>query len=1111
MIGLDGGSGWEAAWRGNRAAEAHARLGAEGLDYEKGARLRTAGLALQLDGVSAGQNVAVLRPPKEGFAEGSFWVSCLMQQEAVGEESGGLLFRILDKADQNNRLFLSSDAERGLFAHLSSEAGPSQLFFATQLPEDAPLLLVMQVDRNAGEHGTVRAWINPEIGGGDPRDAVARANLRLNGAPGGIQSLGWIGGANSRHTVDELRLGRSFGEVTGFPEAKSSGANTQRPEDRRPAFDKSDHVGTAWVHVNDWKDVTYAQVPMETDRALYPTQGDRVSDAAVTGKLLEYAGLDGIYLQSVGFRTLGDYLEGFAKAGNNRKVALFIGRGGMNQYTETDLRSVDLDPDDEATVDLMVEAFTGFLEANRKWFLEHPNYHRVDGHPVFVLWALGDFPQDAGLWERALPRIEEQAYPGIWLLTDHFWKPDFIDEWLPVMDGAAQYAAGSHSHRMKASAEIIRSEWPQKIFDANAGPGHQSALQGGTGVDKGFGTRKLRDALENAIETLDGDAIHITNWNDYEENSHIFPSYMRRHSRLNMVRDYLMEWRGTPVERSAPELIVSNPSNLMVGEHLWLEVASLPVSLESPGSITIKAALSNAAGEIVHRFEAAEIDAASRKAVDFPVQTLGLAGNKSLHPVVEYTWHGKTRGPFHLRPTRLWVGLAPVDLPWSTPLDEWAGDLAVDWELRRPDLAEPVRPGETLIVDPGDDPLLHLTRTLNPAAKGIESETNLLLNGAFEQPFFMRNAAYAEPVNETLWEYRHTDEAPFAWLEIETETAKPRFIELADGGKRFLPEPKRVWNSRPIFVAKGGAWQEPVTVPVGVYEEDSEKLHEAWETSNYNMFLGVPIAEVVDVEVPKYRVPFFHYRFDRDRGNLAYDRSGYEHHAWLGTHGRNRFHESGPYGFRFSHHFANARFPLEKPGDVNRHAPEFRQDDAAGYLRFDGEHNYILFPPYTRLPQSGTYEMWIRHRPNGNEQTLLSAQPQWLIGQAGRRPMQFVLSLDAEGRPVLRTEVGGRREAERRLSESLPEDGWTHLALVHDLRHWHLYLNGEPVGEPLDSYPLGEYRGFTEMLFGLRPTGKGNAWNHNNPNQVADPFAGDLHELRFSARPLAPEEFLPHP
>ena len=216
LMGKDGGSGWLAAWRGNPAAKRHATV-TGGLAFAKGGETlpELGSGAVVLDGDAAGGNVAIIRRPMKGFASESFWISCLVRLD--GRSDGAVVFRILDDLGQSNRIYIGGDGSGRFDASLVSEEGPNQIDFATGLPTDEPLLLVLHLDRSEGEHGTVSAWINPDIGPDWPRNALGGASHQPNGLTGAINNLGWIGGSGGSHTYDALRLGPSFKAVTARP------------------------------------------------------------------------------------------------------------------------------------------------------------------------------------------------------------------------------------------------------------------------------------------------------------------------------------------------------------------------------------------------------------------------------------------------------------------------------------------------------------------------------------------------------------------------------------------------------------------------------------------------------------------------------------------------------------------------------------------------------------------------------------------------------------------------------------------------------------------------------------------------------------------------------
>ena len=867
------------------------------------------------------------------------------------------------------------------------------------------------------------------------------------------------------------------------------------PADERPAFDKSGHLGTVWAHVNAWKDIPFAQDSMDVDYALQRSQGNPVQDFALMARQLERHGMDGVYVQgSPG--ALRNYLEGFRKAGNWRKATAFIANARFRKEARA-IKGID---DPEAKAEAVAEVWAGWLNRNRDIFVEHPNYHRVDGHPVIVLYGGGGLDMTPELWARAMPKIEQQAYRCIWLKHDHFWREGTLETWMPHVDGVTQYASGHHYRYVGRIAEAMKRDWPGKIFEANAGPKHQSVLQGQTGHDRGRLTAKWREALRFAFD-LGPDSMHLTNWNDIEENSHIFPSYLQRDSYLRIFDALSRDWRGEPPLRTErPKGIFSGKIDVLVGHKLDFEWVLFGLAEGVSREVEARLRLTDAGGDVVHTFEPRTVAADELTVLRFQTSSMDFADRHGVFPELTLVWNGETLGPWRLPGTRLWYGQTPTDLPRMTPLEDWRSDLAVDWTLRGAGQAEPqaARPRDVARADP--ELPFTVKRGISAAEKGGPTEAWLMRNGEPETRLVPRQSYFRS--DATTAPYRHCDRAPFSWLNLEIEAFDFTTIPFGEGTWTSR-QPSGIWASRPIYLAAGGKWREPVSVPVPVQALGSAR--EARASLGSNHLRNIPFVGKRTVEVPRYRVPFWQYPIENNWGGLFRDRSGYQHHGWLGTHAGNRHTVDGPYGFRFSHLYGKAVSPVEARGALNAEAPDFRRDaDGEGYLRFDGKDDYVFLPPRSRMPFAATYAMRVRAAGNGKVQTLLGTMPAPFFDGLGRLQV-FVLQIDGAGRPELVVYPGSRLEQRIRADSPLTKDGWTDIAVTYDLERWRLWVDGKPAGEGLAVEPRGEWHVGTQLYVGC-DADPAHGIKPGSSASRRDFFGGDLADLRIVGRPLGGAE-----
>ena len=904
--------------------------------------------------------------------------------------------------------------------------------------------------------------------------------------------------------------------------AEDSGDNA----DLRPAFDKSDRQGKVFAHVNEWKDTTDAQRAIDLDRVLLSSFGDETRNYAYAAHLMERYGIDGFYIQSLlGLRArMREVLEGFRLAGNGRTAALFLSGRARTIRSEA-----------EKARDPVNGLAEGWIEFFQKYeaILEHPNYDRADGRPVIYLYS--EPAEDPRTWAAALERIEAETGPKVWILHDFRWTAEKVRRWLPAMDGIGQYTANGVWRDMPMVAEILNSpQWSHKIFEPGILPKHQSVAQGQTLGDMGFGTWVLRRSTEMMFG-LDPDSLQVTNWNDIEENSHVVPSYLQWDGYLRILRELTADFRGAaPVEREKPDLIVTQKIDRMVGEVIQLEVLSLPArGAEDGAGFSVRAEWVDASGEVVKRFPEWQPSADDLAVRRYALDSGQVADKLAVYPKITYEWRGQVHGPYRLRPTRLWYGAQPTDMTWITPLDRWRPEFAepfwagrpgqrpVDWHPYQHRLRERggmAFPGDVATMPTAGPETFRAFRGLSDTELKRDTETELLRNGSPFASFGTADRVWAR-ATDTLFKRPH--DAPLAWLEAETMEFRTREMRLGDG-KTSWRQPSGVWVSRAIYAVPDASWRETVTVPVPYFSFGEETVRRIKEDHVGRALRNQPLLGVKEHEVPRFRVPFWHYRFQEDRGGLAMDHSGYDRHGWLGLDRVGRLFgglhlHDGPFGFRFGNYFGTATRPIRSADQLGDDAPEFR--DPPGdrpHLRFDGEDDVVFFPQRTGFPYAETIELVLRpgNSDSGREQTVFSYALNWGGSRDDGRAVtnKVTIGLDEKGRLLVRAEDDGSDAIPvLRSSAPLPESAWSHVAVVYDGREVRAYINGKPLEGALTLLPHRGLRHHTSVLLG----GRMNAYRVQELTRKDEPvirfFAGDVAELRITGRPLAPDAFLRSP
>lgn len=270
----------------------------------------------------------------------------------------------------------------------------------------------------------------------------------------------------------------------------------------------------------------------------------------------------------------------------------------------------------------------------------------------------------------------------------------------------------------------------------------------------------------------------------------------------------------------------------------------------------------------------------------------------------------------------------------------------------------------------------------------------------------------------------------------------------------------------------------------------------------------IPVDEVRDVEVPKFRIPFWDYKFDRDRGEVCWDSSGYNHHGYLG--GRIAYSDFGPYWYNYGNYFKLWKTRAELGSQPDSTAPVYKMDsDGTTYLYFDGVNDRVHLPPRTMFPYGETWEMVIRPERTGKPAMLV--QP---ASAGGKRKM--TIGLDKDGYLVVEAITSFQYDYPNldaplvigAIRSNLPTSTkkWTHIAVVNDCRHITLYVDGKQQGTPLTvKKPAAIFKAQTMVKLGGRFAGSDHQWIADGGT---DFYKGGMKEVRVTGRPLSPNEFL---
>jgi len=844
------------------------------------------------------------------------------------------------------------------------------------------------------------------------------------------------------------------------------------------------------------------QGPFTTDRALWTSSRDDFKDFVYVAHKMEEYGFNG--LQYPGNR-IDIVADAFKAAGNGRKVALFhdsVLNGSLDMAVYNAAKT------DDERIKVFAAAWIIQLKSMRKLLLKHPNIARVDGHPVIILYGGTRVPGiTPELWAKAVRIIEAQTYRCIWLYcgSGFTWDVDELKSWLPAVDGVSQYGPWLEAWKSQALiAQTMKRDYPQKIFEAEAANGYYTEAYGGEGANNSRLTAELRDSWENAIN-LKPDAVTVVNWSDFVENTAIEPTYERWDSFLRICADKARKFRGQKRGSVSPDLIETHKTDTLVGEPLEFEVLGLPVKAVDK-AVKLDIRLENSAGREVYAFPQQTMVCDDMKTEMFRVPSVDFALELAVYPVLRYTWNGKSFGPYRFRGSRLRFGEVPYEQVWSTPVDCLRPEFEVKISASIPGAKDDVKvdAGGVLVARPGAPYPVIVQRDFAKATAGRNVHSNLLLNGV----------DYA-PIDYGAWETEHWGASQYvnrgsaAPLEsLEVETTEYAFETVALNGKPYTTEQIiGRWNSRPVWLVSDEKWLEKVKVPVPVLRFDKKVYDDLY--SRYSWWgITLPADEVVDVEVPKYRVPYWDYKFDYDRGEMCWDSSGYNHHGYLG--GRTSWSDFGPFWYNYGNYFKGWKTRTELGSQPDSIAPVYRTDpDGTSYLYFDGVNDRVHLPPKTMFPYGETWEMVLRPERTG--------KPAVLVQPAGAsKSRKMTIGLDDQGYLLVEAITSFQYDypdmeaptVTETIRSSVPvsTDKWTHIAVVNDCRHIALYIDGRQDGKQLViKKPATIFKAQSMVKLGGRFAGSDHQWIADGGT---DFYKGGIREVRVTGRPLTPDEFL---
>ena len=690
----------------------------------------------------------------------------------------------------------------------------------------------------------------------------------------------------------------------------------------------------------------------------------------------------------------------------------------------------------------------------------------------------------------------------------------------------------------------------RKLLGSAAVNAHMNAYRGTVEVAEN-GTRSLRDSFEVALKHK-ADFINLPEFDEFNENTCFEPTLYGSYAVKRIVRHYVARAKGLPQsalpgdDTSLPNLIVSYRKSLSPGELLKVEVLNVPDGSRT-GALDVAVELADEAGATVRRFDAVRLEESELAERRFPFDTAATAARALQVRLACRTADGSRRTwtafhPVDLVPRAEWNHLCckqPIrDLARLATSDVTVADgrmkasfAAAEGNIRYAMLCgngciQVIRgkPGSApdLFREDADHAVFQITaRRLGPnlgsrsrgdcrfEVPGVEDAEWLYMKkygrGATfrfpklrgddkSSPFYVRL-----PKGKVSGAKLRVDFESGAWSgEVDLGTAfREGSFSLGDNGwemqltvTRFdlqaqypsVADAREVSFDVPLAKDCGSVLYHAQVVmmdgrtwfsrPFVVEDAGGAAKATVWSTAQ---------RKAVTVELPAARLPTLAWDFSPRAGNVVPSADGYRH--WNGMLG-------GPFtpatlwnrgclteGFRG---WEGPEFKDKNRVGVPKRV---REPDGSWSLEFDGVDDFAVFP-YNSIPQfsgfAASFDVYPYARTDGKGGALLSS-----FGSLGS------VGLTKKGALELRfSELPTRGEAKTQFREGLLTDKWTHVDVVSDCETLRLFLDGRPVGRPLEvRYP-------SEATSSLALGG------YSRGGWTLGFFKGRIRNLRIAPRPV---------
>lgn len=317
-----------------------------------------------------------------------------------------------------------------------------------------------------------------------------------------------------------------------------------------------------------------------------------------------------------------------------------------------------------------------------KLAVKAPNYLRYNGKPVFLGYWTGE-----GLNPESLKKVlaERRKAVGDFLFLPDMpnvsnWASRYLEKgqkvpaakreevketfrkWLRAADGMhfngihfAEYRNDVRSFPENYIREYIlrplmevfnEPEFKGKklLSIGMVSPGHENAYALGY-YSSSDGTATLRKSMDLAM-SLNPDILNVTEWDEWNENTHFCPSIWNGFTISRIMRHYNAAMQGkiaAPMpgdDLNIPNIAVSYRKIISLGEVLKVEILSIPDS-NAKGVAEVEFAWKDLNGQAVKKFAPGKLDLAKLQEIELLAASEEFAAHRTLIPELTVTVDGK--------------------------------------------------------------------------------------------------------------------------------------------------------------------------------------------------------------------------------------------------------------------------------------------------------------------------------------------------------------------------------------------------------------------------------------------------------------------------------------